>query len=82
MFELQISDEDAIERLLRRARLEGRPDDTPEAIRTRLALYHSETEPLVEHYRTTGNVVGIDADRPVDAVFAQIQDVLEQVAVR
>ena len=82
VFELQIDDEAAAARLLRRAELEGRPDDTPEAIRTRLALYHSETEPLVEHYRTTGNVVGIDADRPVDAVFAQIQDVLEQVAVR
>ena len=82
VFELQIDDEAAAARLLRRAELEGRPDDTPEAIQTRLALYHSETEPLIEHYRTTGNVVGIDADRPVDAVFAQIQDVLEQVAVR
>jgi adenylate kinase len=82
VFELQIDDQAAAERLLRRAKLEGRPDDTPEAIGTRLALYHSETEPLVEYYRTTGNLVGIDADRPIDAVFAQIQDVLEQVAVR
>jgi adenylate kinase len=82
VFELQLSDGVAIERLLRRAREEGRPDDTPEVIRTRLDLYHRETEPLVEHYRVTGNVVGIHADRTVDEVFAEIQDALEQVAVR
>jgi adenylate kinase len=82
VFELQIDDEAAAERLFKRATLEGRTDDTPEAIQKRLTLYHSETEPLVEYYRTTGNVVGIDADRPIHAVFAQIQDVLEQVAVR
>jgi adenylate kinase len=82
VFELQIDDDAAAARLLRRAELEGRPDDTPDTIKRRLALYHSETEPLIEHYRTTGNVVGIGADRPVEAVFAQIQDVLEQVAVR
>ena len=29
----------------------------------------SETEPLVEHYRARGNLVGIHADRPVDDVF-------------
>jgi adenylate kinase len=82
VFELQLSDAVAIERLLKRAREEGRPDDTPEVIRTRLDLYHRETEPLVEHYRVTGNVVGIHADRTVDEVFAEIQDALEQVAVR
>ena len=82
VFELQVPDEVCVERLLRRAELEGRPDDTPEAIRTRLALYHSETAPLVEHYRATGNLVGIHADEPVESVFAEIQDALEQVAVR
>ena len=61
---------------------EGRVDDTPEAIATRLARYHEETEPLIEHYRTTGNLVGIHADRPINDVFAEIQRTLEQVAVR
>jgi adenylate kinase family enzyme len=40
-----------------------------------------ETEPLIEHYRTRGNLVGIPADRPVEEVFQEIQRVLEQVAV-
>ena len=57
-------------------------DDTPDAIRTRLALYRRETEPVIEHYRAQGNLVVIHGDRPVDEVFAEIQDALEQAAVR
>jgi len=82
VFELQISDEECVKRLLKRAEEEGRVDDTPEAIATRLARYHEETEPLIEHYRATGNLVGIHADRPINEVFAEIQRALEQVAVR
>ena len=82
VFELQISDQVCIERLTKRAGEEGRPDDTPEAIRTRLDLYHRETEPLVEHYRAQGILVGIHADATVNEVFAEIQRALEQVAVR
>ena len=82
VFELQIPDHVCIQRLLKRAAQEGRVDDTPEAIATRLARYHEETEPLIEHYRATGNLVGIHADRPINDVFAEIQRTLEQVAVR
>ena len=82
VFELQVPDDVSIARLRRRAELEGRTDDTPEAIQTRLGLYHSETAPLVEHYRMRGNLVGIHGDQPVDAVFAEIQDALEAVAAR
>src|SRR2546423_1483412 len=78
VLELQVPDEVAIERLGRRAELEGRADDTPEAIRRRLALYHEETEPLIEYYRSRGNVVGIHGDRDENSVFAEIQQALEQ----
>jgi adenylate kinase len=82
VFALQVSDGICIERLLKRAREEQRPDDTPEAIRTRLELYHRETEPLIEHYRTLGVLISIHADGTPNEVFAEIQAALEQVAVR
>ena len=82
VFEFQLPEEVAVERLLRRAKQEGRVDDTPEAIRTRLQLYRELTEPLIEHYRARGNLVGIHADRPVEEVFAEIQQALDRVAVR
>src|ERR671922_49181 len=78
VLELQVPDEVAVERLSRRAALEGRPDDTPEAIRRRLELYHEETEPLVEYYRARGNVVGIHGDRTENEVFAEVQRAVEQ----
>jgi adenylate kinase len=82
VFEFQVPDEIARERLLKRAELEGRADDMPEAIERRLALYHELTEPLVEHYRLQGNLVGIHGNRPVNEVFAEIQQALEQAVAR
>jgi adenylate kinase len=82
VLEFQLEDSVGRERMLRRAVEEGRADDTPEAIDRRLGLYHRETEPLIEHYRARGNVVGIHADRSVAEVFAEIQQALEQLAVR
>jgi adenylate kinase len=81
VFALQLPDEVAIERLMKRAQLEGRGDDTPEAIAKRLELYHRETEPLIEWYRIRSNVVTVHADRSVNEVFAEIQEALEQAAV-
>ena len=82
VFELQIPDDVGRERMLKRAAEEGRTDDTPEAIDERLRLYHEETKPLIEYYRSRGNLVGIHGDRPVSQVFSEIQQTLEQVAVR
>jgi adenylate kinase len=82
VFEFELPEEVCVERLTRRAAEEGRVDDTPEAIRTRLRLYHQQTEPLIEYYRARGNLVTIPADRPVAEVFAEIQRALDQVAVR
>ncbi len=79
VFALQIADNVAFERLRRRAQLEGRADDTDEAIRRRLENYHRETEPLIEYYRVRGNLVTIHADRGEGEVFAEIQSALEQV---
>jgi adenylate kinase len=81
VFELQVPEEVAIERLERRAADEGRVDDTPEAIARRIDLYRRETEPLVSHYRLAGNLVGIHGDRPENEVFAEIQQALDQARV-
>jgi len=79
VFEFQISDEECVLRLTKRAVVEGRPDDTPEAIAKRLQIYHEQTEPVIQHYLPTGRVVGLHADRSEDEVFAEIQETLELV---
>ena len=84
VFDFQVPDREVLlERLLGRAAEEGRSDDTPEAIRRRLELYDRETAPLVEYYRShQANVVGIHADRTVDAVFHEIEQSLQSVEAR
>jgi adenylate kinase len=81
VFVLQLPEEVAIDRMLKRAELEGRADDTPEAIRKRLDIYRRETEPLVEWYRIRSNVIPIHAERSVGEVFSEIEQALEQAAV-
>jgi adenylate kinase len=82
VFELQVPHVVAVDRLGKRAAEEGRSDDTPDAIERRIALYTSETAPLLEHYRARGRLIGIHGDRAVNEVFREIQDALEQLAVR
>jgi len=69
----------ATERMLGRAADESRPDDTPEVIARRLEIYHSETEPIVEHYRATGKLVPLHAERTIDEVYDEVQEALERV---
>jgi adenylate kinase len=78
----QVPDELAVERLHVRSLQEGRTDDTPEIIRHRLEVFHQRTEPVVEYYRSKGILVGIHAERPIDAVFAEVQEVLETASTR
>ena len=81
VFVLQLPESVAVARLTKRAELEGRVDDTPEAIAKRLELYRRETEPLVEWFRARSNVVTVHAERSVSEVFGEIQEALEQAAV-
>ena len=78
VLELRVPREVAIERMLKRAKDEGRTDDTPDAIERRLALYDEVTRPVVDHYAPSGALVAIHGERAVDAVWAEIQDVLER----
>jgi adenylate kinase len=71
-----LPEEIAVERLLGRAREEGRTDDTPEVIRHRLEVFHAKTEPLVDHYRSLDLLVEIRAERTVDEVLAEVLQVL------
>jgi adenylate kinase len=71
-----LSDEIATERMLERARAEGRADDTPDVIARRLQVYHEQTEPLVDFYERAGLLVEIEADASIDGVWSQIDAAL------
>jgi adenylate kinase len=69
---LEVSEDELRRRLLARAEIEGRSDDTPEVISNRLVVFARTTAPLVEHYRERGLLIAIDGDQPADAVTRDI----------
>ncbi len=54
-----------------------RDDDKPEAIRTRLDLYESQTAPLINHYLDEGLLYQVDGAKPMDAVFEEIVEAID-----
>lgn len=72
VLELVVDDEIVVDRLLKRAELEGRADDTEEVIRERMALYHRETQPLSSAYDQRGLLVTVDGVGEVDEVAQRI----------
>jgi adenylate kinase len=79
---LQVGDDVARERLTGRSTAEGRKDDAPEVIQTRLRHYHEDTEPVVERYRAEGTLVPVPGERSIGEVAADIDAALAHVAVR
>jgi adenylate kinase len=75
---LTVDREEVVERLARRARDEGRADDTVEVIRHRQDVYAEQTAPLVEVYDGRGLLVPVDGMGPVDEVTSRVLRVLDQ----
>ena len=65
-----------VARLLERAQIEGRSDDSEETVRNRMSVYRKQTEPLVEHYRKRGILVEVDGMGSMDEVAARIEEAL------
>jgi len=74
---LRADDKELIRRLLARAALEHRSDDTEAVIRHRLELYHQVTQPIIAWYSRRGILVSVDAMRPVGEVGREIVAALE-----
>jgi adenylate kinase len=76
---LTVDADEIVERLLHRAKTEGRTDDTEDVIRRRQEVYGEQTEPLIEVYRRRGIVHEIDGMGVVDEVTKRIFDALDVV---
>ncbi|MCH8613761.1 adenylate kinase [Arsenicicoccus dermatophilus] len=69
---LTVDTDAVVQRLLKRAEIEGRADDTEDVIRERMAVYARETAPLVDVYRSRGLLREIDGMGAVDEVTTRL----------
>lgn len=67
---LMIDDDEVVRRIKKRAEIENRADDADEAtIRNRVKTYHEKTEPVINHYKSTGKYKEIDGSGDIEDVF-------------
>ena len=76
---LTVDEEELVARLVRRAEVEGRADDTEDVIRRRQEVYAEQTEPLIEVYRERGLLVEVDGLGEIDEVSERIFSSLNAV---
>ncbi|MGH7753796.1 MAG: adenylate kinase [Gemmatimonadales bacterium] len=71
-----VPEEELVRRMHHRATVEGRTDDTPDAIRKRLEVYRQQTAPLVALYAQRGTVHRVEATGSVEAVAEQVKRIV------
>jgi adenylate kinase len=76
VLELTVDTDEVVQRLLKRAEIDGRADDTEDVIRHRLNIYVQETAPLAALYRERGLLRQVDGMGEMDAVTERLQAVL------
>ncbi|PKW12880.1 adenylate kinase [Saccharopolyspora spinosa] len=74
VLQFDVPEEELVKRMLAR----GRSDDTEDVIRRRLAVYRSETEPLLEYYRD--RIIKIDAVGSIEEITARALEALRNRA--
>jgi len=74
--QLDVATELLVDRLSGRAKLEGRADDSPDAVRKRLDVYSEQTAPVVDFYRNQGKLACVHGEGGMDEVFVRILEAI------
>jgi adenylate kinase len=76
---LDVPEDELVNRLLERGRQSGRADDNEDTIRNRLKVYAASTEPLLDYYAGRDILFRVDGTGPVDVVATRILDALQRL---
>lgn len=72
-----VDTEQCVQRILKRAKLEGRDDDVDEAIvRHRMQTFQEKTMPVIQQYRAQRKVIDVDGEGTVAEVYARLKAAL------
>ena len=79
MIELDVPEEELMQRLIKRGQESGRADDNEETIKKRLVIYHQQTQPLIEWYKKEGLHYHINGHGTLERIFSDIQKVIDNL---
>lgn len=74
---LEVDEDELIDRVLKRGKLSGRSDDNEQTIKSRLDVYHRQTEPLKEYYARQNKLVNIHGKGTIEEIFNSIAQVID-----
>jgi len=74
---IEVDENEVIERLIKRAELLKRTDDTPEVIRQRIENYEIQTKPLIAHYHAQNKLIKVNGMQTVEEVFSDICELID-----
>jgi adenylate kinase len=74
--DLQVPEQELIQRLLMRGETSGRSDDNLETIKKRLEVYQSKTKPVNDYYQSLNKYVAIDGVGSIEEIFGRIEAAL------
>lgn len=77
LVDLEVKEEELINRLLVRGQTSGRSDDNLETIKKRLNVYHSLTKPVSEFYKNKGKYAPVHGMGTIEEIFERISGVLD-----
>ncbi|NOY36228.1 MAG: adenylate kinase [Chlorobi bacterium] len=75
---LDVEEKELVRRLLNRAKLESRADDTREVIENRIRVYKEQTAPVIDYYSQFGKYHPINGIGTVEEVHNRIAAVISQ----
>lgn len=76
MLDLDVPEDELMARLIKRGQESGRADDNEETIKKRLVVYHSQTAPLIDWYKTEGQYCHINGLGTMEGIFQEICDAI------
>ncbi len=75
---LDVDQDEVVKRLLNRAKLEGRKDDTEEVILNRMSVYHNQTSPLIKYYQQRNKFKSVKGVGSIDEIFEAVCKAVEK----
>lgn len=69
---IDVPEEELVQRMVRRAEIEGRSDDTPDTIRKRQGVYQQQTAPLIAFYDRRNLVARVDGKGTVEEIAERV----------
>jgi len=74
---LRVPEELLVDRLLKRAQIENRPDDTDEVVRERMRVYREKTQPLEDYFKQKQQLIEVDGVGSLEEVYTRLVPIIQ-----